>query len=211
VPHAYPLFLDVSQRLVVIVGGGAVALRKAGGLVEAGAQRIRLVAPRRTEGFERGGGLEWIAEAYRPEHLDGAAIVFAATDSAEVNSAVVRDAQERGILVCRADSDDDAPGDFLTPAVFRDGAVTVAVSAGSAALSVLIRDGVQARWDGRWSKMAGAMKWLRPLIRGSGLTIEQRRALFRDAARLDAIEILDRQGADGLKAWLAARHPEFRP
>jgi precorrin-2 dehydrogenase/sirohydrochlorin ferrochelatase len=210
VPHAYPLFLDVSQRLVVIVGGGAVAARKAAGLIEAGGQRIRMISPRRIDGFVEHPGIEWIHEAYRPEHLEGAGLVFAATDSAEVNSAVVRDAQPLGVLVCRADVDHDAPGDFVTPASFRAGAVTVAVSAGSAALSVLIRDGVNARWDIRWSKMAEAMQSLRPLIRGRSLSIEQRRAIFRDAATAEAIDLLDRHGMDAFQQWLAARHPELR-
>src|SRR5438874_11292581 len=42
---AYPLMLDLRDRLVVIVGGGAVAARKARGLLDAGATRVRVISP----------------------------------------------------------------------------------------------------------------------------------------------------------------------
>ena len=44
----YPLFLDLSGRDVLVVGGGPVAARRAAGLVEAGA-RVRVIAPQLCE------------------------------------------------------------------------------------------------------------------------------------------------------------------
>ncbi|MBA2707323.1 MAG: bifunctional precorrin-2 dehydrogenase/sirohydrochlorin ferrochelatase, partial [Gemmatimonadaceae bacterium] len=129
--YAYPLMLDVSQRLIVIVGGGAVAVRKAAGLLDAGATRIRVVAPEISNDLAR--GIEHVKDNYRSDHLNGASLVFAATDHADVNAQVVRDAHARNLLVGRADAADgdlDALGDFATPAKFTQGPVTVAVSAG---------------------------------------------------------------------------------
>src|SRR2546422_567656 len=125
------MMLDVCDRLVVIVGGGKVAARKALGLIEAGAKRVRVVAPQVRADLP--GGIERIDARYAPEHLDGAILVFAATDVPEVNAAVVRDARGRGLLVSRADMDESDPGDFITPARFQDGPVIVAISAGSPA------------------------------------------------------------------------------
>src|SRR4051794_24057378 len=103
VPHAYPLMLDVTGRLVVIVGGGAVAVRKVDGLLAAGATRVRVVSPVfHAEMPLDDSRVERVAAAYESRHLDGAALVFAATDLPEVNAAVVRDARSRGILVNRA-------------------------------------------------------------------------------------------------------------
>src|SRR5262245_42466510 len=100
--------LDVTDRLAVIVGGGGVAARKAAGLIEAGANRIRVVAPVfGPDPFDR--RIERITATYRAEHLDGAKLVFAATNDPAVNDAVVRDAQSKGVLVCRANADDDSP------------------------------------------------------------------------------------------------------
>src|SRR3954451_2720838 len=116
-PHNYPLLLEVSDREIVIVGGGEVAVRKAMGLMDAGATHVRVVAPDVHERMP--GQVQRVAETYRSEHLRGAGLVFAATDDPKVNDAIVRDAHELGILVCRADGDDENSGDFATPAMIR--------------------------------------------------------------------------------------------
>jgi precorrin-2 dehydrogenase/sirohydrochlorin ferrochelatase len=207
-PHAYPMMLDVADRLVVIVGGGSVAARKAAGLIECGATRVRCVAP----GFAAGlpDTVERVVGRYDASHLEGAGLVFAATDDSAVNAAVVRDARARGVLVNRADADDAERGDFVTPARLTESAVTVTVSAGSPALAALIRDGIREHWDDRWSEMADAMRVLRPLIlRQTELPESRRREIFRDLATPDALDVLAFGGVDALRAWLAARHPEL--
>src|SRR5438067_13609267 len=103
-PHNYPLLLEVGDREIVIVGGGEVAVRKAIGLIDAGATRVRVVAPQVHERMPA--QVQRVAQAYRPEHLRGASLVFAATDDRKANDAIVRDARELGIVVWRADNDD---------------------------------------------------------------------------------------------------------
>jgi siroheme synthase-like protein len=207
-PHAYPMMLDVADRLVVIVGGGAVAARKAAGLIECGANRVRCVAPAFDPGMP--GEVDRVVTRYSAGHLDGAALAFAATDDPAVNAAVVRDARARGILVNRADADDAEPGDFVTPARLHEHAVTVTVSAGSPALAALIRDGVRQRWDDRWSRMADAMQVLRPtILRQAALPETRRREVFRALATPAALDALAEGGMDGLRVWLAGRFPEL--
>ena len=205
-----PILLNVSERVVVIVGGGAVAARKARNLVSAGASRIRAVAPQFHD--ELPAHVERVQETYHEKHLDDAQLVFAATDVTEVNTRVVHDARRRGILVSRADeddSDDQAAGDFVSPAVHRDGPVTVAVSASSAALSGAIRDGVASRFDARWVRMAEAMRVLRPRVRdASRLSAARRRSIFRDLASEDALGAAV-AGPDEVWKWLVAWHPDL--
>ena len=144
-----------------------------------------------------------------------ACLVFAATDSARVNDAVVRDAKQRNILVSRADSGDendsgDCFGDFIVPAVFRDGPVTLAVSTGSPALAVFVRDALAEKFEPAWARMAEAMKTLRPQLRdGNHLPAEIRRRIFRDLATQPAMDVLQTSGMDGLEKWLRERHPEI--
>lgn len=200
--------LDVGDRRVVIVGGGGVAVRKASGLIAAGATRVIVVAPSAMAGIPP--GVERVVEPYAPHHLDGADLVFAATDVPAVNDQVVADARGRGIWVCRADSDETNPGDFIVPARFSEGPVTVAVSAGSAALAVAIRDAIRADFDRKWALVANAMVTLRPaVIATPGLSAEKRRAVFHDLASAEAREIVAGEGVRGLVEWATRRHPEL--
>jgi siroheme synthase-like protein len=209
VRHAYPIMLDVTDRLTVIVGGGAVAVRKASGVIEAGATRVRCVSPAFDAALPP--AVERVEEMYQSNHLDGAGLAFAATDLPAVNDAVVRDARARGILVSRVDAleDEVERGDFITPARFNESGVIVSVSAGSPALGVLIRNGLAQRWDVRWSQMAEAMRALRPMIlKLKDLHVRRRNALFRELATQEALNVLAAEGVEGLKAWLARRFPE---
>lgn len=207
-PYAYPLLLDVTERLVVIIGGGAVAARKAAGVQSAGGKRIRCVAL--DFHAEIPPQVERVAKAYKPEHLDGAVLVFAATDQPAVNEAVVRDCRARGILVNRADADETEPGDFITPAKFAEGAVMVTVSAGSPALSAAFRDSIAQSLDRRYIKMADAMQELRPIIRVTpGLTQARRADIFRALAGGDALAELEAGGIKALRSWLSRHFAEL--
>lgn len=197
--------LDVTDRPVVIVGGGQVAARKARGLLEAGATRVRCVSPDFVPDMPD--SVERVRQPYEARHLDGAGLVFAATDLPAVNDAVVRDARARNVLVNRADADDDQPGDFATPAKLRQGPVVVSVSTGgSPALAVLIRDGLLERWDPRWSRMAEMMLSLRRKIIEGLDAPAARRAAFRDLATDEALDVLEAGGVAGVVQWLVERH-----
>jgi siroheme synthase-like protein len=203
------MMLDVADRLIVIVGGGSVAVRKARRLIECGATCVRCVAPR-IDG-DMPPAVERIVARYDVRHLDGAGLVFAATDDPGVNASVVRDARLRNVLVNRADADEDDPGDFSTPARLSESAVTVAVStAGNPALAVLIRDGIRKSWDPRWSRMSEAMQSLRPMILNRAtLPQDRRREALRALATPEALDVLASGGEDALWDWLTARFPEL--
>lgn len=206
--QGYPLLLDVSSRLILIVGGGAVAVRKAQGLLAAGARHVRCVSPEFDTRMP--GEIERIAEYFDESHLNGASLVFAATNSPDVNRQVVAAAQKRGLLVNRADGDDDRPGDFTVPAVHRHQAVNIAVWAGgSPALAAKIRDELAKQLDPALLQMAQAMEILRPLMKEK-MPPDRRREAFRELAGAQAISILSQRGADGLIAWLADKYIEMK-
>ena len=218
------MLLDVSARRIVIVGAGRVAARKAFGVIDAGASaaHVRVVAPMRRADFPA--GVESIAAEYGPHHLDGAELVFAATDSAEVNARVVTDAHERGLLVCRADINDELDldgthSDFITPAKLARGPVLLTVSAGgSPALSAAIRDELASRFDNRWVLLAAATQLLRVMIRQNPLlSVEDRRLVFRELAQAHDVdagadatdERAVQAAAERLMSWLKKKHPEL--
>ncbi len=145
----YPIFLDLSGRRCVVVGGGKVADRKARKLLQARA-RVVVISP------EIGAELESVAaeihrRPYREGDLEGAHLAFAATNSREVNAAVAREARGRGVPVNVAD--EPSEGDFALPSTLRRGRLQVAVSTGGASptLALRIRDELEEAFGPEWA------------------------------------------------------------
>ena len=162
----YPLFMDVSGRRCVVVGGGGVASRKARGLLESGA-RVVVVSPEVTPEID---DMDVTVERrpYAPGDLAGCTLAFAATDSREVNAAVAREAEERGIPVNVADR--PAEGDFALPSVLRRGGLQVAVSTGGASPSLArrIRDAMEPSFAAEWESVVEKFR----VARGGGLDVD---------------------------------------
>jgi siroheme synthase-like protein len=138
----YPVFLDLAGVPVLLVGGGPVALRKAIGLAEAGAN-ITVVAPAVVDGLaEIATRVE--QRPYAAGDVVGYQLVMTATDDSAVNAAVAADATEHRIWVNSADDPDNCT--FILPAVARRGPITVAVSTGGASPSLAgrLRDDIAA-------------------------------------------------------------------
>src|SRR3954471_18112525 len=111
----YPVFLDLQDRPVLVVGAGKVALRKTQGLLDAGA-RVTVVAPESLPDFDHL-PLRLVRRRFRPGGLDGGLLVVPATDDRRANHRIRLAAQSRGILANIADS--AAECDFIVPARVR--------------------------------------------------------------------------------------------
>src|SRR5262245_27143681 len=123
----YPVGLRLAGRAVVVVGGGQVAGRRRPALLTAGAAITavsRSIRPA-LEGMADAGELRWITRRYEDGDLADAWYALAATDDAEVNSAVVAEADRRRIFCVR--SDDARQASAWTPASGRHDNVTIAV------------------------------------------------------------------------------------
>jgi len=159
----YPISLDVRDRRVVVLGGGAVAERKVRGLLDAGAA-VTLIAPTCTAALQAEAArqsLEWLPRPFEPSDLDGATLVFAAVDDDGVNARISALARERGIPI--NDAGDAARGDFVTPAVHRAGDLTFAVETGGAspALAMRLRDELRERYDEPYARATALLARMR--------------------------------------------------
>ena len=128
----YPVFLDLTDGPVLVVGGGPVAEGKVEGLLAAGAN-VTVVSPAvtpRLAGWVAAGRIEHLARAYQPGDLAGRRLALVATDAPAVSGAVAAEGRERGIWVNAAD--EPARCDFILPSVIRRGRLVVAVSTGGA-------------------------------------------------------------------------------
>jgi uroporphyrin-III C-methyltransferase/precorrin-2 dehydrogenase/sirohydrochlorin ferrochelatase len=201
----YPLFLDLTGRSVVVVGAGAVAARRIAGLLAAGAA-VTVISPEVDEAVATEVAVE--RRCYRAGDLAGAWLALACTDDPAVNSAVVAEAEERGVWCLRADEAAASPA--WRPATTRVDELTVAVSAdGDPARARQVRDAVEGQLrtgdlTSRRSRPSGAGVGRVVLVGGGPgdpdlLTLRGMRAL------LDADVVLtDRLGPTGLLNRLSA-------
>ena len=157
----YPVLLDVTDRPVLVVGGGPVAARRSRGLIEAGAS-LTVVAPWACEDIvdlAGAGRLRWLQREYANGDLDGIWLVQTATGDPVID-AEVGAAAARGRVWC-IDAGDAGRASAWTPAVTRSDGVTIAVSAGGdPRRAVRVRDAVAG------SLASGALP-VRPVRRGT--------------------------------------------
>jgi precorrin-2 dehydrogenase/sirohydrochlorin ferrochelatase len=199
----YPLQLDLSGRLCVVVGGGAVGSRKLAGLLRAGA-RVRLIDPAPASLPAKEDLLDLIPRPYRDGDLAGAFLAFAATANPAVNAAVAAEARRRGIPINRAD--DAAACDFLLPANLRRGDLLFTVAGGgrSPALAAILRDRLAEHFGREW----GAVLDIAAALRRKRLTpLEKTKYNHEILRRLLAAGLAERVAAGdgaGVDALLAA-------
>jgi precorrin-2 dehydrogenase/sirohydrochlorin ferrochelatase len=159
----YPILLEGTRIQALIVGGGGVAERKAGALLECGAE-VRVVSPEISPGLRAlvagKSRLSIIERAYQTGDIGTATLVIAATRSRAVNGRVAADARANGRLVIVADS--SGHGNSTSMAAHRVGALVIGVSAaGVPSAAKRIRDAVAERFDGRYAAALDAMSALR--------------------------------------------------
>ena len=109
----FPLFMDLTGKPAVVVGGGTIGLRRAGVLRDFGAA-VTVIAPEVTGSLD---GMKPLLRAYCEGDLAGAFLVVAATNDRRVNHAVYVEAKRRGILVNVCDCQSEC--DFFFPAICR--------------------------------------------------------------------------------------------
>ena len=177
----YPVSLVVAGKRCVVVGGGAVAARKAGGLVDAGAA-VTVVAPDISAEI-RDLPVEVVERQYRSGDLDQAWLVIAATNDPSVNRQVHADGRAARVWVNAADDPEACA--FTLPAVLRRGPVTVAVSTGghSPALAGWLRDQVAGLLGPEIGMLAEMLSEARDELQAAGRSTEEldwRRALDSD-------------------------------
>lgn len=120
----FPLFIDLTDRPVTVIGGGPVGMRRACILIGFGA-RVTIISPAISGHV---GGAVHIEREYREGDLRGAFLAVAATDSREVNRAVGLEAKRLDIPVSVADRAEECS--FYFPAVCEGAGLVAGVVSG---------------------------------------------------------------------------------
>jgi precorrin-2 dehydrogenase/sirohydrochlorin ferrochelatase len=197
----YPILLDMHGRLIVVVGGGRIAARKVAELVKAGAEIIVISPTLHSDIDALRGKIEIRQTVYvsgtlvtLEQEKDIPFMVFAATDSPEINAQVVSEARDLGILVNSVD--DGTKGDFSNMATIRRGDITIALATGgvSPALAAHLRERVEGVVGGEYATLTRWMGENRALVK-SKVEPKARRELWCSIIDSPVLELL-REGKE---------------
>lgn len=118
-----PISLNVTNKKILLVGGGKVATHK-GGIMARFVTNVTVISPKFTDEI-RQLPFTFIEKEYEKKDLEGFFLVYVCTGNHELNSQIKADAGDLGILtsVC------DAPMlcDFVSPAIHKQGHLTISV------------------------------------------------------------------------------------
>lgn len=123
----FPIYLEMNNRRAVVIGGGAVAVRKVQSLAQANA-RITVVAEHVPSNFVEAFQIpqvELVISSYRKDYLVGATLVVAATNDLVLNRQIYEDCQELEVLCNVVDQPELC--DFYMPAVVQRGSLQIAI------------------------------------------------------------------------------------
>ncbi|MFC1981208.1 bifunctional precorrin-2 dehydrogenase/sirohydrochlorin ferrochelatase [Chloroflexota bacterium] len=169
----YPVFLNISDRKCVVVGGGQVALRKAKGLLEYGAN-VEVISPdlcSELSELAEAGAINVLRRRYQAGDLQGALISIAATNNSDINQEVVKEARRGGVLANIVDDAGDS--DFIVPSCLQRGNVTIAVStAGSSpALARKIRTRLEKDLGDEYASLSLLVEEVRSELKRQGIKV----------------------------------------
>ncbi|MEE2024384.1 MULTISPECIES: siroheme synthase CysG [Alkalimonas] len=124
-----PIFTQLQQQPVLVVGGGAVAYRKIQLLLAAGAQ-VTVLAKRISTEVQalQGDQLTCIEAAFGEHSIAHYKLIIAATDKPKVNAEIFQAANAANIWVNAVD--DPEHGNFIFPAIVDRSPIVVAISSG---------------------------------------------------------------------------------
>ncbi|NLY63574.1 MAG: siroheme synthase, partial [Alcaligenaceae bacterium] len=187
----YPIFANLKQRPVLVVGGGQVAERKIAALLKAGAL-VHIAAPELSETithWQQKHKVKHLSATFIPEQLDDVFLVIAATNNPELNRQIATEAEKRHKLVNVVD--DQALCSFIVPSIIDRSPVQIAISSEgtSPVLIRLLREKLEAlipHHTGELAKLAG--KW-REKVKARLTGITERRRFWENlfASRFNSL------------------------
>lgn len=131
----FPFFIELADKKGLVVGGGAVALRKVEKLLPYG-PHLTVAAQTVLPELENLPGITVLHQPFSPWMLEGMYFVIAATDDTAVNQEIARLCVEQGVLVNAVDAPEQCT--FLFPALVKEGDLSVGISTGGASPSAAI-------------------------------------------------------------------------
>lgn len=188
----YPIFLKITDRLCVVVGGGNVAERKVKTLLQDGA-KVKVISPELTEGLQalvNDDVVAWEARGYQFGDLQGAYLAFAATNRRDVNEQVYYDGFQAAIPVNTIDNQELC--DFIVPSRVERGKLQIAISTSGAspALTKYLRQELENHFGDEYDLFLDWMQKLRIWLLEHEPIEAKRREIFQQVVRSSILDLL---------------------
>lgn len=206
----YPINLNISGQLCVVIGGGVVATRKISSLLCCDA-RVRVISPEISSGIQQfadQGQLEWIPRAYIPGDLQEATLAFALTDSPEVQSQIAIEAKKHGIPINIGDNPEACT--FHTAATIRQGDLLLSISTGggSPALAAAIRKELELVYGPEYGELVKLLSEIRNRTLGQSSSQEQHKLLVERILQTNVLSLLKNKEWQQLQAQMSEILPQ---
>ena len=212
----YIACLKLRGRRCVVIGGGALGLEKAEGLLASDAD-VTVISPEagpELEELAREGSLVWERRTYAgPQDLEGVFMVIACTDDTDTNIRIYDDAERRAMLVNVV----DVPPlcNFILPAIVRTGPLAIAISTAGAspALAKRMKREVTELFGEEYAQLAVMLNDARGWAKGTLPTYQDRKAFFESIVNgePDPIELLRAGDGQAVLDLIAAAQRTHQP
>lgn len=211
----YPIFLKLSGKKCLVIGGGNVAERKVHSLLKSGAS-VTVNSPDLTSSLQELAGqkkINAITSEFQEEFLEGCFLVIGSTDRPEINKRVADEAERRGILYNIVD--DPAQCNFFVPSLVERGDLSIAISTNgkSPSLAKRLRQKLEKEFGEEYEGFLKMMGELRERVVRSGLNLEERGRFFEALVDSDLLDLFrqgkgeeaERKAEEMLKEWIGDR------
>lgn len=190
----YPLNLDLTDKVCVVIGGGQVAGRKIRDLLAAGA-KVTVIAPVLNEGLKKlalSGQLDWQKSNYHPGMLLPLQplLVFCTANDRQANLTAIAEAKEVGALVNAAAVPELT--DFSVPSKVARGdmLLTISTGGGSPAFSKLLRERLELEYPEGFGDFLERLAVLRQEVKGRPGGSREHERLWRTAMTQHVIDLV---------------------
>jgi len=189
--------LQIEGKPIMVIGGGTVAERKVANILVAGAE-LTVISPTVTYELQRlrdEGSIRHLPRKFQPGDLAGAFMVIAATNDRDANRTVAAEAAALGVLA--EITDNPAAGNVTSPAIIRQGDLSIAISTNNLApaLSAAIKKELAPLFGPEYAKCVRLLGAVREKLLTEGAASTYNKQVLRDLA--DKLPALFASGADG--------------
>jgi len=200
----YPIFLDLYNRKVIVVGGGEVAERKIENLLHYGC-KIYISSSHLSPHLKQlvtGHKINQISYESLDTYMDDAFMVIAATDDPEVNTQIASRAKEHGLLFNAVDQ----PGDcnFIMPSIVKRGDLQIAISTAgkSPALAKKIRKEMDSMFGPEYDSLIELLGLLRIKLLSQGEPSSKNKIIFQKLVDSNLLKLIKKGNRRGVRTTL---------